>query len=139
MSDDWSMVEVPSAQPPYRAMERVDLDADARELDAVAALGRWRMGVRSRALTIACIAGAIAGVAGFFVAEQVQLAAIQRAWISINVVGFVTPFALSVVAGLVIARLRIRAGTDQMVRELSDRFQLEPDRLAVVAELVGRL
>lgn len=72
-------------------------------------------------------------------AEKIQLAAIQRAWISINVAGFVVPFALSVVVGLVVARLRVRAGTDHMVRELSDRFELAPERLAAVAQLVGRL
>jgi len=133
------MAEITPAQQPYRAMERVDLDVDARELDAVAALGRWRMGVRSRTLTIACVAGAVAGVVGFFVAEKIQFAAIHRAWISINVAGFVAPFALSVVAGLVFARIRVRAKTDKMVRELSARYELEPDRLAAVAEMVGRL
>ncbi len=133
------MPDVPPTEPPYRAMERVDLDADARELDAVAALGQWRMGVRSRALTIACIAGAVAGVVGFFVAERIQFAAIHRAWISINVAGFVAPFALSVVAGLVFARILVRVRTDQRVRELSARYELEPDRLAAVAEMVDRL
>ncbi len=133
------MAELPPSQQPYREMERMDLDADARELDAVAALGRWRMGVRSRTLTVACIAGAVAGVVGFFVVEQIQLAAIHRAWISINVAGFVAPFALFVVAGLLFARARVRARTEQMVSELSDRYALEPDRLAAVAEMVGRL
>jgi hypothetical protein len=126
-------------EPPYRGMDRVDLDADAREHDAIAAFGRWRMGVRSQSITVACVIGGIAGAAGFFVAQQIQLAMIQRAWIGINVGGFLIPFALSLLVGLAIARVRVAAGTERVICELSERYQIDPARIEEVAAQVGQL
>ena len=125
---------------PYRAMERADLDADARELDAVAAFGRWRMGVRARALTIACVIGAVAGAVGYVVVQQIQLAAFDRAWLAINVLaGCATPFVVSLMIGLAVARVRVAAGAPRVVRELAERYRVDPSRLEEVAEMVGRL
>ncbi len=124
---------------PYRET-RDRLGEDAREYDAAAALGRWRVGVRARFLSVGAVLGAVVGFLGFWASGAFQLLVWERNWVLMSVViGFALPFLAALTLGMFLANRRIHARMPAEVDRLAAHYQIERDRLAEVARLVDEL
>ncbi len=106
------------------------LGAQARETDAIAALGRWRMRLRAQVLMVACVLGAGLAVGGLFIVTDWQFQAWGYAILLVTVgVGGALPFCVAILAGLFVGRRLIATRTESQLRHLAKRYDLDISEL----------
>jgi len=102
------------------------LGSQDREADAIAALGRWRMGLRTRVLAVACLAGVLATAFGIWIVTILQFEMWGYALLLLTIgVGGALPFCASVIIGLLVARGLIAARTETQLAMLAKQYKVE--------------
>ena len=124
----------------YREAEPKDLDVEARESDAVRALGRWRDRTKTIVLAIFGIGGlAVLGV-GYYAMQEIQFRYNDGiAFVKLNVMAGCAAWAVTFAVGWFVARAVVKNRTPGKLAELAARYEVPRERLQEIADMVGKL
>lgn len=116
------------------------LDPAARESAALRALGKRRTRLRGRVTAAALLVGIALGIAGDLLVDQLQFAALGRAYLLLSTLfGFVPPVVASGALGLRFARLLVRRRTEAWLTELAAEHRVRREALAEEVKLLHRV
>jgi glutamyl-tRNA reductase len=124
--------------PPYR--ETVDrLGLEERETEAIRVLGRWRDRVRTRVLVGAAIVGLGTFAVGFYGGVALQLMVSNVVQVRLAVLVGAASFIATLFAGRQVARIVVRRRSSALVEALAEDYEVPPERLAEMTQLLDRL
>jgi hypothetical protein len=125
---------------PFREQTPVDLDVEARESDAVRALGQWRARLQTFVLATFAVLGVPLGAVGYWIAERWQFQVDEGvASMKANILGAAVAWGAAFGVGWVVARMLLRARTPAKLDELAERYAVPRERLQTIADLVRSL
>ena len=123
---------------PYR--ETVDrLGLEEREAEAVRVLGRWRDRLRTRVLVAAAVAGIGTFAVGFYGGIELQLMVADVVQIRLAVLVGAACFIATLFGGRMLARILVRRRSAALVVQLAADYEVPPERLAEMTEMLDRL
>jgi hypothetical protein len=123
---------------PYR--ETVDrLGLEEREAEAVRVLGRWRDRQRTRVLVGAALAGLGTFALGFYGGIALQLMVSNVVQVRLAVLVGAACFLATLFAGRQVARIIVKRRSPALVEQLAADYEVPPERLAEMTEMLDRL
>jgi glutamyl-tRNA reductase len=125
-------------EPPYR--ETVDrLGLEEREAEAIRVLGRWRDRMRTRVLIGSAVVGLGTFAVGFYGGIVLQLMISNVVQIRLAVLVGAASFIATLMAGRQVARIVVRRRSPALVEALAADYEVPPERLAEMVQMLDRL
>ena len=111
--------------------------AEDRVGGAVADFATWRHRLKTLGAAVSIVLGIVAGVPGFLIATDIQLAAWGYAFLLLSIPGGVLAGILVLILGAALSRQWVRARTPAAVQRIAARHEIDREKLADIASLVA--